>query len=409
MQRSLTRPADGRIAYLDGLRAGAIFLVAAFHFWQQSWLQNVIPNDIFSFLGVRDFSLTWVLRTGYMLVDVLILLSGFCLLLPYLRRSEDSLPRYYVKRISRILPCYYLILIIFLVFFIRPSDYVNSSAFWRDTLSHFTFTHVFRPETHLGTRFPTVLWTLAVEVQFYLIFPFVARLFRRFPLFTWACMVLLSEGYIRVFALLPDGGADIMHINQLPAFFGVYANGMLAATLFHKLRQTVRPCGRLRALSSIVALFCLLALGSILRDALSTAEVVQRTQVQVRFVFSVFVAVLILALDHAYPAVRFVFGNRVTVFLAAISFNFYLWHTSVALLFKEWRIPLYPDAPEGAHAWPQSAGSEAWHHTWQLQYTALIWIVGLLLASLLTFFVEKPLAKRILRLCTRKKESIAAK
>ena len=81
------------LAVLDGVRAYAILIVMGFHLWQQSWLQNLIPHDLLQPFGVRDFSLTWVPRTGYMFVDVLLLLSGFCLFLPYARQMADPLAR----------------------------------------------------------------------------------------------------------------------------------------------------------------------------------------------------------------------------------------------------------------------------------------------------------------------------
>ena len=71
------RDKSERIAVLDGVRAYAILIVMGFHLWQQSWLQNLIPHDLLQPFGVQDFSLTWVPRTGYMFVDVLLLLSGW--------------------------------------------------------------------------------------------------------------------------------------------------------------------------------------------------------------------------------------------------------------------------------------------------------------------------------------------
>ena len=50
---------------------------------------------------------------------------------------------------------------------------------WKDILGHFTFTHNLTAEAYIGTKFPAVLWTLAVEVQFYLIAPLVCRCFAK--------------------------------------------------------------------------------------------------------------------------------------------------------------------------------------------------------------------------------------
>ena len=55
-----------RIGVLDGIRAIAIFLVAWYHIWQQSWLQPLTEH----------VNLDWLVRNGSILVDMMILLSG---------------------------------------------------------------------------------------------------------------------------------------------------------------------------------------------------------------------------------------------------------------------------------------------------------------------------------------------
>ena len=85
------------IGVLDGIRAIAIFLVAWYHIWQQSWLQPLTEH----------VNLDWLVRNGSILVDMMILLSGFCLFLPYARDmvygdKTDTVPGFYVKRVARI-------------------------------------------------------------------------------------------------------------------------------------------------------------------------------------------------------------------------------------------------------------------------------------------------------------------
>ena len=179
------------IGILDGIRAYSILIVAGFHLWQQSWLQNLFPSNLLQFMGVRNFSLNWVPRTGYMFVDVMLLLSGFCLFLPYARQmtdplapEPDNLRTFFKKRAARILPSYYLCLLLYLIFWVRPSDYANVKQYLQDIFAHLTFTQTFWPESYIGTKFPTALWTLGVEMQFYLVlggaFRFSAGVYRAF-------------------------------------------------------------------------------------------------------------------------------------------------------------------------------------------------------------------------------------
>lgn len=394
-----------RIAVLDGIRAYAMLLIMGFHLWQQSWLQQLFPSDLLRPFGIQYFSLTWVPRTGYMFVDILLLLSGFCLFLPYARQmvdplaaAPDRLGLYFRKRAARIIPCYYLCLVVYLLFFVRPAQYADYGAFWQDVLSHFTFTHTFWPQSYFATHFPTTLWTVAVEVQFYLLFPLLARLFRRFPLACWAGLSLLAEVYIALFARMPNGGADASRINQLPAFFGVYANGMLAAVLWCRLHTRKRSwpahtplAATLLCITAFITMVCML------QDGLNRASIAQRWQVDFRFLFSAVACVFILSLGCAYRGVQWLFSNRAATFTALISYNLYIWHQPILLQSKSLRFPFYPTPPEDAYAWPQSASGEPWHLAWQVEYTVFFWIAAFVLAALVTYFVEKPLARRLLR------------
>lgn len=404
MSDATSKTLSNRIAVLDGVRGFCILLIMSFHFWQQSWLQNVIPTDLLRPIGVPYFSLTWVLHTGYMFVDVLILLSGLCLFLPFAYRMtgamlpQDTARTFYKKRIARILPSYYFCILVYILFFIRPQAYPNFGAYLQDIFSHLTFTHTFWGESYMGTEFPTLLWTLGVEVQFYLIFPLLAKLFRRFPLQSWAVMTLVSEIYIRVFVLIPDGDAHPLRINQFPAFLGVYANGMLLALLLCFLKEWVRPHKKqFERLFTLLLLPTCCAIVSMLYDGLSGTEYAQRWQTEFRFLFSIFICIFIVCANGAVSGFQRLLSNPVLRFVSAISYNLYLWHTTVAIKLKAWRIPYYPDAPENAFAWPQSASGESWLRAWQWQYTLLLWAVSFFLAILVTYGVERPLARLLLR------------
>ena len=93
------------IPELDGLRVLMIFLVSWYHIWQQSWLTPVIGN----------YSLDYLLRSGYVWVDGTVLLSAFLLYRPYARaaRRGDPLPDpgdFYRRRARKVLPGYWFIL-----------------------------------------------------------------------------------------------------------------------------------------------------------------------------------------------------------------------------------------------------------------------------------------------------------
>ena len=74
-------------------------------------------------------------------------------------------------------------------------------------------------------------WTIALEMQFYLIFPWSARAANKRPALTIGAMMLAGLGY-RAFQLNALTDYNLV-VNQLPAFLDVYAVGikrLIAAT-----------------------------------------------------------------------------------------------------------------------------------------------------------------------------------
>ena len=94
----------------DLLRVGCTIAVAAYHIWQQSWL-----NPAFSLFGLR-VNLRNQVATGYLGVDLLLMLSGFLLYLPYAAGHTPDVRGFYRKRAARILPSYWFCLLIMLAF-----------------------------------------------------------------------------------------------------------------------------------------------------------------------------------------------------------------------------------------------------------------------------------------------------
>ncbi|MBP5730451.1 MAG: hypothetical protein J6X19_04515, partial [Clostridia bacterium] len=119
----------GYVGVLDGIRFLAILTVAHFHIWQQSWWTWNFPAPKWlKALGIEIISFEWLQRYGSFFVDMMILLTGFCLFLPYARymiEGGDRRPglpdryevrNFYIKRIARIVPSYYFCTLIYLFF-----------------------------------------------------------------------------------------------------------------------------------------------------------------------------------------------------------------------------------------------------------------------------------------------------
>ena len=399
-----------RIPELDGLRALMIFLVASYHIWQQSWLTPAIGR----------YSLDYLLRSGYVWVDGTILLSAFLLFLPYARSRWEGMPlpdtrEFYFRRARRILPSYYFILL--LVFFAVALPwrlYSTPQSMVKDLATHFTFTFPFFYDTYIATPLGVACWTLAIEVQAYLVFPLLSRAALKKPVITFSLMLLVGWGF-RIWCIWSLTEYNLV-VNQLLNFLDVYVLGMILALLFTR-PQKVEPSRPRRILRATVATALFLgaawALLRLLRfqaassvysasagpagllaawlgcpEPASNYVVIQRNQMVYRPVFALCFGVLFFFAPKSYRPLRFLLGNPVARFLSGISMNFYLIHQTIIVHMKRLGFP--PSVSEN----PNQAGEQPW----QTRYTLLAFGLSFAAAVLITYLVEKPAAWGINRI-----------
>lgn len=164
-------PDDRRLIALDGLRGVAVLLVMAAHF------ERFIPPKNWA------MPLKTLMTYGWCGVDLFFALSGFLItgILLATRADESYLMAFYARRAIRIFPIYYATLVGVLVFAaVVPgfSDRVPPTWQWPFYFIYLTnwipaFTGNW-PSNVIGH-----FWSLAVEEQYYLIWPFVIMLFKR--------------------------------------------------------------------------------------------------------------------------------------------------------------------------------------------------------------------------------------
>src|SRR6185312_12498830 len=151
---------SGRIPQLDGLRAIAISMVLVSHFWTYP-ANTTALNRLFS--------------SGWLGVDLFFVLSGY-LITSILLRTRDSATyfrTFYMRRILRIFPPYYLLLLIVLVLLplARPLGGELAAEQWTFWLflGNFFLAH--------GWQMLRIdlTWSLAIEEQFYLVWPALVR------------------------------------------------------------------------------------------------------------------------------------------------------------------------------------------------------------------------------------------
>ena len=395
----------GRIPELDGLRVLMIFMVGWFHIWQQSWLEPSFE------IGGAWFSLDHIVRSGYVWVDATILLSAFLMLLPMARRwaacgdSAFSARDFYLRKARRILPGYWFIILVFFFGICLPWDmyYGNGPYIVKDLFTHFTLIFPFWRDTYIYTPLGAASWTLSVVAQGYLLFPLMIRGLRKRPALTLCAMAGAAFAFR---AWCSWGLTDYaMVVNTFVNFLDVYALGFLCAMIFARLEnRRSRGCERSggfsadaepkrtllwQILATVVFFGCLVGVFELQRvQAYSSFHAeLQGRQMILRPAFALGFAGMILSAPFCLRPVRWLLGNRVTAFLAAISMNFYLIHQTLAVHMR--RIGF----PASASEMPNMAGEQPW----QTQYTLLAFGLSLVAAVLVTYLIEKPAGKWLKR------------
>lgn len=157
------------ILVLDGVRALACLIVIWFHIYRIPRDLSVWPTEPF-----QDLLLNTFLFFGKYGVTLFFVLSGFLLFLPFAKALlfEQAWPTarlFYLRRAFRILPAYYLTLILIVLVFQR--QYLQPEH-WKELGLFFIFFMDVSRTTFKQLNAP--FWTLAIEWQYYMLLPLLA-------------------------------------------------------------------------------------------------------------------------------------------------------------------------------------------------------------------------------------------
>lgn len=188
-----------RMPELDAIRGIAILMVVLFHgFGGIAWLPVARPLWQRVFLNAT--------KQGWVGVNLFFVLSGF--LITGILLDSVGKPGYYARfyshRALRILPAYYLMLLVLLV-----GNYIMDAS-PHETLAFvgvsFIYLSNLAPMFGVSIIYP-LLWSLSVEEHFYLLWPTVVRLLTKRGVAIVALLVCVIEPALRLYAMA--AGTDL--------------------------------------------------------------------------------------------------------------------------------------------------------------------------------------------------------
>ncbi len=379
------RAASRRLTGVDGVRALACLWVFASHASVLPALAGHAPR---------------LLRLGGMGVPVFFVLSGFLLSIPFwqARATNHALPPlgpYFLRRLARIIPAYFACILILTVALNLWASKWNLV----EVFTCLTFTSHLFPATYTP-RFDGPLWSVSVEMWFYVLLPLAAwlgcraptrSLARLFIVVMMADLALAQTAYLHLAPLIEKSAglpAYLFHATassttkNVPTLFAQFLAGVLAADVYLSLSRTAKagvrvgdPQSRpLRAFNrfDVVVLvslaIILLGLQGVLRwPALASMGYGWPT-------FQLLIGTLLVCLPLSARAGR-LFDLAPLRLTATLSYGIYIWHMPAMDLL--------------GRIWPTASLST---------FQSLVWIAGAfagayLLAALSYYTLERPILR----------------
>ena len=318
---SVPAPAPSRVHLpaLDGVRAIAILMVIVYH----------SVNGLPGMTRAQSFFLD-LTGAGWVGVDLFFVLSGFLItgILMDSRTSNHALRNFYARRVLRIVPVYVAFLL-FSLWIAAPLGTSSAAevAQLRQTQAWFwTYTEnvLVALRSWDATSFPMAhLWSLAVEEQFYLVWPLAVLLLSPAALKRGAIICIVMAELFR-FALIQRGADGTVVFVMLPTRMDSLAAGAFLACAYRDPVLWPRVLQARKYLAAGAAL-CLVALLLFFHTIDKLAPLDQLVA------FPAFVALGAVVVASAASGCAWLSGP-VLRFIGKISYGMYVWHLVVMRL-----------------------------------------------------------------------------
>ncbi len=202
---------------LRGIAITAVFILHCYMAYLNDHLEvKIEKGDFFVNLLGKDWLAIFLTITpfgyGWTGVQLFLIISGYLIHLSYLKANTETynFKKFYIRRFFRIYPPY-LVVLVFLAFQYNREIFKNINQFW-DFASHLIMTYNLQDATFFS--FNGAFWSLALEVQLYLIY----------PLFLWIRSKIGIQKTIYCLLFLYILFTLIFNITYIPNFYFALQN-----------------------------------------------------------------------------------------------------------------------------------------------------------------------------------------
>jgi len=318
------------IAEIDGLRFLAIFSVILFHCKGAFIIlhdKNPIkfPQDLHRSL-VYPF-----LDCGNQGVELFFAISGFILALPFITQfrykgKELTIRKFYFRRLTRLEPPYILALLLLFVLKMLGKEYPFHVLF-PSLLASMVYLHnIIYPGL---PKITGLIWSLEVEVQFYLLTPFLLRIF------------LLPKNVTRIILVAATLLMPLLQnlittdTNSLFKFFQFFTVGILLADLYLDKTSFIHNLkGVAVAMLGIVFLFLLFWVKTY--DTATSSTSVFNTLQLVQKVSYPFLILIFYIIVIGNPIWKRIFSTTLLTVIGGMCYSIYLLHAAVISIFEKY-------------------------------------------------------------------------
>lgn len=285
----------------------------------------------------HNFNFIEYFNYGWLGVDLFFVLSGFLItdILFNSLGSKNYFKTFYARRVLRIFPLYYfsLILFLFIIPAINPSllemSYYKEHQVWFWTYLQ-NWPLIFKDDS--GASVLNHYWSLAIEEQYYLIWPLIILLLKK-PKRVFTICILLLILVIAARLYIWQNRNDFPSYER--AFLFTRVDGLLIGAMLASL-YNINPQLLRKYFTSFLLILTALNYAFYLFKKNQSPDfpvwgIGGFTTFSILFAMAVYEAAM-----KENKFINFIFSNSILRFLGKYSYGFYIFHWPVAIILSPW-------------------------------------------------------------------------